>query len=40
MIPGVIGYQIDTGGTADITVNYNANDNWILNIPNQVGLFQ
>ena len=36
----VIGYNIDTGGTADITVNYNANDNWYLNLLPQVGLFQ
>ncbi len=36
----VIGYNIDTGGTADITVNYNSSTNWIINLPPQVGLFQ
>jgi hypothetical protein len=36
----VIGYNIDTGGTADITVTYNANQNWYLNLLPQVGLFQ
>ena len=36
----VIGYNIDTGGTADITVNYNSGQNWWLNLPPQVGLYQ
>jgi hypothetical protein len=36
----VIGYNIDTGGTADITVNYNSSQNWWLTLPPQVGLFQ
>jgi hypothetical protein len=36
----VIGYTIDSGGTADIAVNYNSNQNWYLNLPPQVGLFQ
>lgn len=29
----VIGYQVDTGGTADITVAYQANDNYQVDIP-------
>jgi hypothetical protein len=36
----VIGYNIDTGGTADITINYNQGSNWYLDLPPQVGLFQ
>jgi putative Flp pilus-assembly TadE/G-like protein len=36
----VIGYNIDSGGTADITVSYNSGNNWYLNLPPQVGLFQ
>jgi hypothetical protein len=36
----VIGYNIDSGGTADITVSYNSNNNWYLVLPPQVGLFQ
>ena len=36
----IIGYNIDTGGTADINVNYNSGNNWYLNLPPQVGLFQ
>ena len=36
----VIGYNIDSGSVADITVNYNSSENWYLNLPPQVGLFQ
>jgi hypothetical protein len=36
----VIGYNIDSGGTADISVNYNSGQNWYLDLPPQVGLFQ
>jgi hypothetical protein len=36
----IIGYNVDTGGTADITINYNQNDNWIVDFPANVGLFQ
>jgi hypothetical protein len=36
----VIGYNIDMGGTADITIDYNSSNNWIINLPPQVGLFQ
>jgi len=36
----VIGYNIDTGGTADITVTYNASQNWYLNLLPRVGLYQ
>ena len=36
----VIGYQIDSQGNADIKINYTSNDNWIVNLPPQVGLLQ
>jgi hypothetical protein len=36
----VIGYQIDSGGNANIYLNYQINDNWIVNLPPQVGLIQ
>jgi hypothetical protein len=36
----VIGYQIDSGGNADIYLDYHRNDNWIVNLPPQVGLIQ
>ncbi len=36
----VISYDIDSGGTADIAISYNPNDNWIVNVPNKVGLYQ
>jgi hypothetical protein len=29
----VIGCNIDFGSTADITVNYNSNENWYLVLP-------
>ncbi len=36
----VIAYNIDSGGTADITVSYTQGDNWIVNLPPQVGMVQ
>ena len=36
----VIGYNIDTGGNADITVSYTQGDNWIVNLPPLVGIVQ
>ena len=36
----IIGYQVDTGGNADITVAYQANDNYQVAIPMTLTLLQ
>jgi hypothetical protein len=36
----VIGYNIDTGGGAFINISYTQGDNWIVNLPPQVGMVQ